>query len=73
MVAFPKAVVLGVASRTLRTGAFIERGFELLSQSADAVRHDLNRAAHDLQQAGRDVQAAGQEMATGTSRVIGVD
>jgi hypothetical protein len=48
MLALPTAAALGVASTTLYMGAFVERGFEILQQSAEAMRASTQQVRREL-------------------------
>jgi hypothetical protein len=50
LLALPTATALGLASSTLYVAAFIERGFEVLQQSTEAMRNTLEQGARDFRQ-----------------------
>ena len=50
LLALPTATALGLASTTLYVAAFIERGFEVLQQSTDAMRVSIEQGRREFQQ-----------------------
>ena len=50
MLALPTAAALGIASTTLYVAAFIERGFEVLQQSTEAVRSGLEKGQREFRE-----------------------
>jgi len=50
ILAIPTATALGLGSATLYAAAFLERGFELLQQSTEALRSGLAEGRRELEQ-----------------------
>jgi len=70
LLAFPKALALGVAGRTLRTSAMIERGIEVVGKSAEVLQSELGRAKQQLQRASQAGET-GSEMGGGQTSAFG--
>lgn len=54
ILAIPTATALGLGSATLYAAAFLERGFELLQQSSEALRTGLAEGRRELSQGDQD-------------------
>ena len=59
LLALPTATALGLASTTLYVAAFIERGFEVLQQSTDAMRSGLAQGRREFQETERSSTRTG--------------
>jgi hypothetical protein len=55
LLALPTATALGLASSTLYVAAFIERGFEVLQQSTEAVRSGLEQGRREFREMERSI------------------
>lgn len=53
LLALPTAAALGMASSTLYVAAFIERGFEVLQQSAEAARSGIEEGRREMRSTGQ--------------------
>lgn len=60
MLAAPTAAALGLASTTLYVAAFLERGFEILQQSGEALRSSAEQGRRRMEQQG-DEEGDGTE------------
>lgn len=49
MLALPTAAALGIGSATLYAASFLERGFEVLQQSAEALRNGLVESRREFE------------------------
>jgi hypothetical protein len=54
LLALPTAAALGLGSATLYAAAFLERGFELLQQSSEALRSGIAESRRGLEQGDAD-------------------
>lgn len=54
LLAIPTAAALGLGSATLYAAAFLERGFELLQQSTEALRSGIVETRRELEQSDAD-------------------
>lgn len=52
--ALPTAAALGVASSTLYAAALIERGFEVIQQSTDAIRNAAEQSRREIERQARE-------------------
>jgi hypothetical protein len=61
LLALPTAAALGFASSTLYIAAFIQRGFEVIQQSAEAVRSGVEQARTERQREPERLRQGAQE------------
>ena len=71
LLALPTATALGLASSTLYVAAFIERGFEVLQQSTEAMRSSLEqgrREFREMERSSSEDRGRGGQARSDTSR-----
>jgi len=56
MLALPTAGALGIASSTLYLASLIERGFEMLQQSAEAIRKGAENTFQEIERVAREAE-----------------
>lgn len=59
LLAMPTATALGLASSTLYIAAFIERGFEMIQQSTEALRIGAEQTRRSIERTSADAERTG--------------